>query len=118
MLASPTQKKKPAHKLVEIFSSWQQTMSTTRRFKCADLFKFNNINLDVLTETYNMPFYLQYLAKWPEYFVVEEAPNGKLMGYSKCAALPRAEKWMHLMLALLLQSWARQRGTTRTGTGM
>ena len=53
-----------------------------------------------------------------EYFVVEEAPNGKLMGYSKCAALPRAEKWMHLMLALLLQSWARQRGTTRTGTGM
>jgi N-terminal acetyltransferase B complex catalytic subunit len=26
-------------------------MSTTRRFKCEDLFKFNNINLDVLTET-------------------------------------------------------------------
>lgn len=26
-------------------------MSTTRRFCCDDLLKFNNINLDVLTET-------------------------------------------------------------------
>ena len=25
-----------------------------------DLFRFNNVNLDVLTETYNMPFYLRY----------------------------------------------------------
>ena len=38
-----------------------------------DLFKFNNINLDVLTETYNMPFYLSYMAKWPEAF------TGKLL---------------------------------------
>lgn len=26
-------------------------MTTTRRFVCDDLFKFNNVNLDVLTET-------------------------------------------------------------------
>ncbi|CAN0061776.1 unnamed protein product [Laminaria digitata] len=26
-------------------------MSTTRRFCCDDLLKFNNVNLDVLTET-------------------------------------------------------------------
>lgn len=26
-------------------------MSTTRRFRCDDLLKFNNVNLDVLTET-------------------------------------------------------------------
>jgi N-terminal acetyltransferase B complex catalytic subunit len=30
-----------------------------------------------------MPFYLQYLAKWPEYFIAQEAPNGQLMGYSE-----------------------------------
>jgi hypothetical protein len=53
-----------------------------------------------------MPFYLQYMAKWPvrppplhpgaqhltgtfalepfqEYFMVEDAPNGQMMGYSK-----------------------------------
>jgi hypothetical protein len=34
-------------------------MSTTRQFKCEDLLRFNGVNLDVLTETYNMAFYLQ-----------------------------------------------------------
>lgn len=32
---------------------------------------------------YGIPFYLQYLAHWPEYFIVAEAPGGELMGYSK-----------------------------------
>ncbi|XP_021455846.2 N-alpha-acetyltransferase 20 isoform X1 [Oncorhynchus mykiss] len=59
-------------------------MTTLRAFTCDDLFKFNNINLDPLTETYGIPFYLQYLAHWPEYFIVAEAPGGELMGYSKC----------------------------------
>lgn len=57
-------------------------MTTIRRFEMNDLFKFNNINLDVLTETYNMPFYLQYMSRWPESFVAAEAPNNNgLMGY-------------------------------------
>ena len=30
-------------------------MSTTRRFCCDDLLKFNNVNLDVLTETVRVP---------------------------------------------------------------
>jgi N-terminal acetyltransferase B complex catalytic subunit len=41
-----------------------------------------NSNLDPLTETYGLSFYLQYLAHWPEYFQVVEAPNGHIMGYS------------------------------------
>ncbi|NWW28928.1 NAA20 acetyltransferase, partial [Falcunculus frontatus] len=57
-------------------------MTTLRAFTCDDLFRFNNINLDPLTETYGIPFYLQYLAHWPEYFIVAEAPGGELMGYS------------------------------------
>ena len=56
-------------------------MSTLRPFRCADLFKFNQINFDPLTETYGLPFYLNYLAVWPEYFKVYESPSGKLMGY-------------------------------------
>ncbi|NXA03871.1 NAA20 acetyltransferase, partial [Sapayoa aenigma] len=59
-------------------------MTTLRAFTCDDLFRFNNINLDPLTETYGIPFYLQYLAHWPEYFIVAEAPGGELMGYSEC----------------------------------
>ncbi|XP_015492216.1 N-alpha-acetyltransferase 20 isoform X2 [Parus major] len=62
-------------------------MTTLRAFTCDDLFRFNNINLDPLTETYGIPFYLQYLAHWPEYFIVAEAPGGELMGYRYYAAL-------------------------------
>ena len=56
-------------------------MATTRRFRCTDLLKFNDINLDVLTETYNQSFYLNYFARWPQYFLMQEAPSGNLMGY-------------------------------------
>ena len=73
-------------------------MTTLRQFTCDDLFKFNGINLDPLTEMYGLPFYLQYLARsvsvfpvlilssisgcrWPEYFMVSESPSGMLMGY-------------------------------------
>ena len=56
-------------------------MTTLRQFKCDDLFKYNGINLDPLTETYGVGFYLQYLAKWPEYFLVAETPGKNLMGY-------------------------------------
>lgn len=40
-------------------------------------------NLDPLTETYGLSFYMQYLAHWPEYFQVALSPNGEIMGYSK-----------------------------------
>lgn len=39
---------------------------------------------------YGIPFYLQYLAHWPEYFIVAEAPGGELMGYSEWGAAPAA----------------------------
>ena len=32
---------------------------------------------------YGLPFYLSYLAHWPEYFQVAESANGTIMGYSK-----------------------------------
>ena len=56
-------------------------MTTLRAFRCEDLFKINQINLDPLTETYGLPFYLNYLALWPEYFKVQQSPSGKLIGY-------------------------------------
>jgi N-terminal acetyltransferase B complex catalytic subunit len=57
-------------------------MTTVRLFRPDDLLKFNNVNLDVLTETYNMPFYFHYMAKWPELFVVGKAPDqATIMGY-------------------------------------
>ncbi|XP_078491433.1 N-alpha-acetyltransferase 20-like [Ciona intestinalis] len=56
-------------------------MTLYRPFTCEDMLKFNRVNLDPLTETYAVGFYLQYLAKWPEYFMVAESPGGDIMGY-------------------------------------
>ncbi|XP_072032073.1 N-alpha-acetyltransferase 20-like [Amphiura filiformis] len=70
-------------------------MTTIRPFTCEDLFKFNNVNLDPLTETYGVPFYLQYLAHWPEYFQVCESPTGEIMGYimGKAEGSVPQEQW-------------------------
>jgi hypothetical protein len=39
-------------------------MSTLRPFEANDLFKFNHVNLDPLTETYSMQFYMvQYMPR-------------------------------------------------------
>ena len=56
-------------------------MSVIREFSCFDLFKFNKVNLDPLTETYGLTFYMTYQAKWPEYFYTAESPNGEIQGY-------------------------------------
>lgn len=56
-------------------------MSTIRPFDMFDLFKYNNINLDILTETFYTNFYGQYLAKWKEYCVIAENSVSMLQGY-------------------------------------
>ena len=64
-------------------------MSAIRDFHMLDLLKYNNVNLDPLTETYGMNFYMYYFALWPEYFKHVTAPsenaNGdcisQIMGY-------------------------------------
>jgi N-terminal acetyltransferase B complex catalytic subunit len=40
-------------------------MATLRQFSLFDMLEYNNINLDILTETFNTYFYAQYLIKWP-----------------------------------------------------
>ncbi|TPX50333.1 hypothetical protein SeLEV6574_g00952 [Synchytrium endobioticum] len=68
-------------------------MTALRRFVADDLFRFNNINLDPLTETYNLSFYLQYLAQWPDYFVAAESPSGELMGYIMGKSEGEGKQW-------------------------
>jgi len=68
-------------------------MSTLRQFTCDDLFRFNGINLDPLTEMYGLSFYLQYMARWPEYFMVAESPSGDLMGYIMGKSEGQNENW-------------------------
>lgn len=68
-------------------------MTTLRRFEATDLFKYANVNLDPLTETYHLSFYLQYLATWPDYFTVAESPSGNVMGYIMGKAEGQGKLW-------------------------
>lgn len=66
--------------------SWKASldapMATVRRFRPDDLNKLAKCNLDPLTETYELGFYLQYYAKWPSLFQVAEDQYGNIIGYS------------------------------------
>ena len=56
-------------------------MATIRALSMFDLLKFNNVNLDLLTETFYTNFYGSYLSKWPEYCVLAENAVGMFQGY-------------------------------------
>lgn len=47
-----------------------------------DLLHFNPTNLDHLTETYNVSFYLEYFSKWPDLCRVIEGHDGQIEAYS------------------------------------
>lgn len=85
-------------------------MTTIRPFTCDDLFKFNNVNLDPLTETYGLPFYMQYLAHWPEYFQIAESPSGEIMGYIMGKAEGSGESWHGHVTALSVAPEFRRLG--------
>ncbi|KAF2420515.1 n-acetyltransferas-like protein [Tothia fuscella] len=63
-------------------------MASVRPMTASDLFNFNTCNLDHLTETYNVTFYLDYLAKWPHLCRVIEGHDGRIEGYSKTESSP------------------------------
>jgi N-terminal acetyltransferase B complex catalytic subunit len=84
-------------------------MTTIRRFTCNDLFTFNNVNLDILTETYNLPFYLQYLARWPEYCLLAEGPGKQAMGYILGKAEGKGKLWHgHVTAVTVAPDFRRQ----------
>ncbi|KAF7979596.1 hypothetical protein HWV62_26388 [Athelia sp. TMB] len=75
-------------------------MSILRPFRATDMFKFNNINLDIWTETYGIGFYLQYLGRWPDLCCVQEAPSGRMMGYIIGKAEGQSNEWHGHITAL------------------
>jgi N-terminal acetyltransferase B complex catalytic subunit len=56
-------------------------MTTTRRFEAEDMYRFNNVNLDKLTETYHPGFYMSCLSQFSNCFYLTETPGGVIMGY-------------------------------------
>ena len=45
------------------------------------MFRFNNVNLDKLTETYHPGFYMNCLSEFNDVFYATETPSGVIMGY-------------------------------------
>ncbi|KHN83657.1 N-alpha-acetyltransferase 20 [Toxocara canis] len=89
-------------------------MTTIRPFDVFDLFRFNNVNLDPLTETYGFNFYLQYLINHPEYFQVCQHPNGEIMGYVMGKAEGERENWHgHVTAVTVAPAYRRLRLAAR-----
>jgi N-terminal acetyltransferase B complex catalytic subunit len=90
-------------------------MTTLREATMNDLLKFNNVNLDVLTETYNMSFYYHYLSKWPESFTVAEGPNNNsIMGYVLGKAEGDDKLWHGHVSAVTVAPSYRRLGLAKT----
>ncbi|RKP12168.1 N-acetyltransferase 5-like protein [Piptocephalis cylindrospora] len=85
-------------------------MTSLRRFKATDLFRFNDVNLDHLTETYGVNFYLQYLSRWPDIFYAAESPEGRLMGYVMGKTEGRGKDWHGHVTAITVAPSCRRIG--------
>ena len=56
-------------------------MATIRQMDMFDLLKYNNVNMDCLTETFHTSFYGKYLNEQCEYCVVSEDTVSNIQGY-------------------------------------
>lgn len=50
-------------------------------------FNLQILNSFMLPPQYNISFYLQYLARWPDIFCVQVSPQGTIIGYGKILLL-------------------------------
>ena len=88
-------------------------MTTVRPFKCSDLFAYNDVNVDALTETYGLAFYLQYLGTWPEYFSAATTADGQIMGYVMGKCEGEGELWHGHVSAVTVAPHFRRQGLAR-----
>ena len=57
---------------------------------------------------YHLPFYLEYLAQWPEYCLMAEGPDRQAMGYILGKAEGEGEKWHGHVTAVTVAPEYRQ----------
>ncbi|CAI2381926.1 unnamed protein product [Moneuplotes crassus] len=93
-------------------------MTTIRPFSMFDLLKYNNINIDILTETFYTKFYGDYLNKWPEYCVVVENSTSKIQGYLmgkvEGSQDPEKKTWHGHVTAITVDPDFRKQGLARS----
>ncbi|KAJ2776285.1 N(alpha)-acetyltransferase 20, NatB catalytic subunit [Coemansia javaensis] len=88
-------------------------MSALRRFRAMDLFRFNSVNLDRFTETYDLSFYLSYLSQWPDLFTLAESADGRMMAYLMGKVEGEGADWHGHVTALTVAPECRRLGLAR-----
>lgn len=72
-------------------------MTTIQPFEATDLFKLNNVNLDILTENFPIEFYFEYLILWPGLFFksVEHTFHSEhsISGYMMAKTEGKVQDW-------------------------
>ena len=89
-------------------------MTTTRPFVADDLFRMATTNLDPLTETYNLGFYLLYLTRWPGMCSAQESPQARLSSYMIGKAEGVGREWHGHVSALTVAPEFRRLGLAKT----
>ncbi|QLG73618.1 hypothetical protein HG535_0F01290 [Zygotorulaspora mrakii] len=77
-----------------------QEMTSLQPFEATDLFRLNNINLDILTENFPLGFYFEYLVFWPQLFfksietTIDENDNcSNISGYMMAKTEGKGHDW-------------------------
>ena len=89
-----------------------QKMASARRMTVFDTLRFNCVNIDPFTETFNMGFYMQYLARWPQYCHTVVAPSGRIVGYIMGKSEGEGEDWHGHVTAITVAPEFRRLGTS------
>ncbi|KAI8346954.1 N-acetyltransferase [Mortierella sp. GBAus27b] len=85
-------------------------MLDLKRYPWTDTGTETNSNLDSLTETYNISFYLSYLARWPDLFSVQCTPSSTLMAYVMGKAEGQGTDWHGHVTAITVAPEYRRLG--------
>ncbi|KAH3680177.1 hypothetical protein WICPIJ_008358 [Wickerhamomyces pijperi] len=89
-------------------------MTSLTPFQATDLFDLNSVNLDPLTENFNIAFYFEYLTKWPSLFFKSteigphstQIPSGYMMGKTE----GKADLWHTHITAVTVNAYYRRIG--------
>ncbi|CAI4848467.1 AVB_G0056140.mRNA.1.CDS.1 [Saccharomyces cerevisiae] len=74
-------------------------MTTIQPFEPVDLFKTNNVNLDILTENFPLEFYFEYMIIWPDLFfkssemTVDPTFKHNISGYMMAKTEGKTTEW-------------------------
>ncbi|CDR36980.1 CYFA0S01e06084g1_1 [Cyberlindnera fabianii] len=85
-------------------------MTSLKPFQATDLFSLNAVNLDPLTENFNIAFYLEYLTEWPSLFFKSTELDSTISGYMMAKTEGKGPEWHTHITAVTINSHYRRIG--------